>query len=248
MANDLANDLPHVADHTARLVATGRVLDDVASASLCEGWTRGHVLTHVARNAEAIGRLSQWASTGEPQQMYPGGTQARDADITAGATRSLPELVDDLVDTAGSLAVRLEELSGPLATDRVQMRGGLEVEARSLPFLRLREVVFHHVDLNAGFTFEDVEEDLVRRFLQDAVTRLDRHPDAPRLELRSTTGDVWTVAAGGGSTVGGAPGARATLDATRVEGTPGGLLLWLARRDPTGVQADGELPELPRGA
>ena len=243
----MANDLSHVADHTARLVATARTLDDVASASLCEGWTRGHVLTHVARNAEAIGRLVQWASTGEPQQMYPGGTRARDADIAAGATRPLPELVDDLVDTAESLAARLEELSGPLTTDRVQMRGGLEVEARSLPFLRLREVVFHHVDLDAGFTFEDVDEDLVRRFLQDAVTRLDRHPDAPRLELRSTAGDAWTVAAGGGLGEG-TTGEEATLGAPTVSGTLGGLLLWLARRDPTGVHADGELPELPRGA
>lgn len=229
----MANDLSLVADHTARLVATARALQDVAAASLCEGWTRGHVLTHVARNAEAVGRLAHWAVTGEPQPMYPGGTQARDADIAAGAGRPPGEQVEDLVSTADALAPRLEALSGPLAADRVEMRGGLEVEASTLPFLRLRELVFHHVDLDAGFTFEDVQDDLLRRFVDDAVTRLRRHPQAPRLELRSSTGGAWTIGEGSGVTV---------------TGTPAGLLLWLARRDPAGVRADGPLPELPQGA
>ena len=231
----MANDLALVADHTARLIATARSVDDVAADSLCVGWTRGHVLTHVARNAEAVGRLAQWAVTGEPQPMYPGGTQARDADIAAGAGRPRSEQVDDLVSTAESLAPRLEALSGPLAADRVEMRGGLEVDALTLPFLRLRELVFHHVDLDAGFTFEDVEDDLLRRFIDDAVVRLRRHPDAPRLELRSSTGGSWSVA-----------GARG--DGVTVTGTSGGLLLWLARRDPAGVRADGPVPELPQGA
>lgn len=231
----MTEDLSLVAEHTARLVATARGLEDVSAASLCEGWTRGHVLTHVARNAEAVGRLAQWAVTGEPQPMYPGGTQARDADIAAGAGRPPGEQVEDLATTAEALAPRLEALSGPLATDRVEMRGGLQVEARTLPFLRLRELVFHHVDLDAGFTFEDVEDDLVHRFVDDAVTRLRRHPKAPRLELRSSPGGSWSVA--------GESGHRAT-----VTGTPAGLLLWLARRDPAGVRVDGPLPELPQGA
>ena len=231
----MANDLSLVADNTARLVATARSVDDVAAESLCEGWTRGHVLTHVARNAEAVGRLAQWAVSGEPQQMYPGGTQARDAAIAAGAGRPPGELVEDLLRTADALVPRLEALSGPLSTDRVEMRGGLAVDAHTLPFLRLRELVFHHVDLDAGFTFEDVDDDLLRRFVDDAVTRLRRHPDAPRVSLRSTTGGSWSVSEG--------PGGGVT-----VTGTPAGLLLWLARRDPAAVSADGALPELPRGA
>jgi maleylpyruvate isomerase len=167
--------------------------------------------------------------------MYPGGTPARDADIEAGAGRPAGVQAEDLASTAEALAPRLEALSGPLATDRVEMRGGLEVEARTLPFLRLRELVFHHVDLDAGFTFEDVEDDLVRRFVDDAVTRLRRHPKAPRLELRSSSGGSWSVAGESG-------------DGATVTGAPAGLLLWLARRDPAGVRAEGPLPELPQGA
>ena len=40
---------------TARLLATARTLDDdaVRAPSPLPGWTRGHVLTHVARNADS---------------------------------------------------------------------------------------------------------------------------------------------------------------------------------------------------
>ena len=41
---------------------------------------------------------------------------------------------------------------GPLAVAEVEMRGGLMVPPVALPWLRLREVVFHHVDLADGFT------------------------------------------------------------------------------------------------
>ena len=40
--------------HTDRLLGTVGSLPDVGGPSLCEGWTRGHVITHVARNAEAL--------------------------------------------------------------------------------------------------------------------------------------------------------------------------------------------------
>ena len=218
--------------HTDRLVHTADTLTDPSAPSLCDGWTRGHVLTHVARNAEAIGRLADWAVTGTPQPMYPGGTRARDAEIEAGAGRPVEELRRDLVATAQALEPRIAALSGELASPRVEMRGGLEVAATQLPFLRLREVVVHHVDLASGFTFADVEEELLRDLVEDAVTRLRRTDDAPGLELVTDEGDRWTVGDG----------------AARVEGPLAGVLLWLARQRPEGVRAVGSLPQLPRGA
>jgi len=239
-------DLALVAEHTARLLDTTRSLADTSAPSLCEGWSRGHVVTHVARNAEAIGRLAQWALTGTPQEMYPGGTEGRDGAIEAGAGRPVGELVADLADTAAGLAPQLAALSGPRAAEQVELRGGLGVPSVRLPFLRLREVVYHHVDLDAGFGFADVDGDLLCRFIDDAVSRLDlgRHP--PVLQLTSEEGDSWSVG-GAGSSVGStasAPGAGS------VTGTRAGLLLWLARRIPDAVRTrDGqEPPHLPRGA
>lgn len=229
----LDSDRTLVAEHTTRLLDTVAALDEVSTPTLCEGWSRGHVVTHLARNAEAISRLSEWALTGVAQEMYPGGTAGRDAAIEEGSTRALPQLLDDLRSTARELTPKLDALDGDLVATEVELRGGLRVPAQLLAFLRLREVVFHHVDLVAGFTFDDVEDDLLTRFVDDAVTRLSSARSAPALVLRADSGAGWTVP-------GDAP--------TTVTGTLGGLVLWLARRDPTHVHIDGPTPELPRGA
>jgi hypothetical protein len=52
----------------------------VQGPSLMPGWTRGHVLTHVARNADAITNLVLAARTGDGRPMYarwPGGPGGR---------------------------------------------------------------------------------------------------------------------------------------------------------------------------
>lgn len=231
--SSLKSDRMLVAEHTTRLLDTVAALDDVTAPSLCEGWTRAHVVTHLARNAEAIGRLSEWALSGVAQEMYPGGAGARDAAIDSGSTRALPPLLEDVRSTARELAPKLEALEGDVLATEVELRGGLRVPARQLAFLRLREVVFHHVDLEAGFTFDDVDEGLLTRFIDDAVSRLQRDRSAPAVELRADTGARWSIPGGEPSTV---------------IGGLGGLMLWLARRDPARVHVDGPAPELPRGA
>ena len=238
----LEADLAAVRRHTALLVEHTATLADVLAPSLCEGWSRAHVLAHVARNAEAIQRLARWACDGQPRPMYPGGTRGRDAEIEEGAARPGPAspddprpagaYVDDLADTAAALDPHLAALGGHLAVEEVEMRGGLMVPPLALPRLRLREVVFHHVDLDAGFSFAEVEPELLLGFLDDAATRLAATPRAPGVRLVSEEGDEWAVGDAG----------------VTVRGARAGLLLWLARRDPGQVTAEGGLPDLPRGS
>ena len=89
----LVQDIAAVRPATENLLATASRLsdEDLGAPSLCEGWTRGHVLAHLSRNADAISRLVGWAVTGERVEMYPGGQAARDAEIEAGALRGAGE-------------------------------------------------------------------------------------------------------------------------------------------------------------
>ncbi len=93
------------ADNLAKTIAD---LDDaaVAAPSALPGWTRGHVLTHVARNADALVNLLTWARTGVETPAYPS-REARDAGIEAGAGRPLREQVEDLRARAAGGAAQL---------------------------------------------------------------------------------------------------------------------------------------------
>ena len=53
MTNRAAENLALLDAETERLLATCAGLTDADRPSLCEGWSVAHVLTHVARNADA---------------------------------------------------------------------------------------------------------------------------------------------------------------------------------------------------
>src|SRR3954449_7312410 len=83
--------------------------DAVLRPSLLPGWTVGHVLTHLARNADALVNLCDWAQTGVRKPMYAS-LEAREADIAEGKARPLAEQVDDLVAAEARLRERFEDL------------------------------------------------------------------------------------------------------------------------------------------
>ena len=98
---DPERDAAEAAAATEQLIdsAAGLSAEDLAAPSLLPGWTRGHILAHVARNADALVNLLEWARTGEETPMYPDAA-TRDRDIEAGAPRSLEEHLEDLRDSA----------------------------------------------------------------------------------------------------------------------------------------------------
>src|SRR5829696_3219522 len=98
-----------VGQQTTGLLRTARALEDPHAPSLCEGWTRGHVLTHVARNADGLAALVRSAVDGTGETMYAS-PEARDADIEAGADRPVAQLVDDVERSAQALAAELPRL------------------------------------------------------------------------------------------------------------------------------------------
>jgi uncharacterized protein (TIGR03083 family) len=227
---DFEESLAVLHKETARLMATASRLDDqdVRAPSRCQGWTRAHVLTHLARSADGMGNLVRWAVTGTEVPMYTS-WEARDAAIEAGARRDSRELFTDLEDSAARFADLVPHLADEPESVEVQMGSGRKVRAGSLPALRLTEVVFHHVDLDAGYTFADADPGFVKRALDDAVERLAACGTPLSLDLVSDDGEAWTV--GGG--------------AQRVSGSHAALLMWLARGVPDGLHSEQPLPQLP---
>ena len=132
-----------------------------AAPSLLPDWTVGHVLTHLARNADGLARMVEAGARGEVGEMYPGGVTSREADIEAGAGRSAAELVDD-VRTASE---RLDALLRGADDDLWARTGQTIARVISLgevPDFRRREVAIHHIDLGLGQTFADLPSDFVR--------------------------------------------------------------------------------------
>ncbi len=227
---DIAADRATVEAHTSRLLETAQALDpaSVSDPSLCVGWSRGHVLTHVARNADALVNLVTSATTGKTIPMYAS-QDARDADIEAGSGRPLAAQLDDLEASAGRWRAAVETLRVEHADVQVEARGGTMIKAGYLPFMRLREVVFHHVDLGAGFGFADVEGPVLLAFLEDSVRRLRNNAETPSMTVRTDAGDAWSIGDG----------------QPTVSGSRAAVLAWLARGLTDGVE--GDLPALPAG-
>ncbi len=136
---------------TGRLLETAAELDpDPGAPCMLPGWTRGHVLTHVARNADALGNLVTWARTGVVTPAYPS-REHRKADIEAGSRRPWEVLLADVRDSSA----RFAEAAGGLSVDawlaELDLPDGRH-PAAVVPWRRLREVEVHHVDLAAGYT------------------------------------------------------------------------------------------------
>jgi hypothetical protein len=102
--HDVASTLPWMREGTTHLLRTVEKLadDDLNAPSALPGWTRAHVVGHLARNAEALTRLATWARTGVKTPMYPG-PDARAAEIEESAKHSPEVLRRELAGTAETL-------------------------------------------------------------------------------------------------------------------------------------------------
>ncbi|MFL6063334.1 MAG: maleylpyruvate isomerase family mycothiol-dependent enzyme [Friedmanniella sp.] len=216
---------------------TGRLLGETISVtdedwrapSRLPGWSRGHVATHIARQADGLVRLTEWARSGTRTDMY-GSPGQREDEIEAGALRSGLDLQVDLDTSAQQLEEAFAAVQEAGAWDAlVELRGGLQVPARLLPLARLLEVTLHHVDLDLGYGVPDIDAPTADWLLEWCGFRLRQRDDFPRLELVSPTTRITVGSSGAGRTVhGSSPDLLAWLtgrgDGAPLDGT-GGLRL-----------------------
>ncbi|MFD1659856.1 maleylpyruvate isomerase family mycothiol-dependent enzyme [Streptomyces caeni] len=224
---DHAHDLASVRDATDRLLTAVSALDDaaVAEPSRLPDWSRGHVLAHLARNADALVNVLE----GRP--MYVS-AHARDADIERDALRALDAQLADLRESAARF-----QKAGEAPADwsrTVELRNGVTDSAARVPFRRRAEVELHHVDLGVGYELEDLPAEFVEREIDFLAERFRGHKDVPSTTLEAG-GRAWT-------TGGGAEGGPVA-----VRGSAPDLLGWLSgRRDGSALSVGGGgLPALP---
>ncbi|MFH7596257.1 maleylpyruvate isomerase family mycothiol-dependent enzyme [Streptomyces racemochromogenes] len=227
---DHVHDLASVREATERLLNAVAKLDNasLSQESHLPGWTRGHILAHLARNADAL------VNVFEGRPMYESAA-ARDADIERDSGRPLEEHLTDLRDSGARFLATTEPAQDWQRT--VELRNGVTDLAANVPFRRLVEVELHHVDLNIGYELSDLPEEFTDREIAFLADRWSGRPDVPPVTL--TGPDGAPVARTGGT-----EGAPVTLRGPKDE-----LLGWLAGRGHKGarltVAAGDRLPELP---
>ncbi len=148
--------------HHGLLASLDGLSDEVAaSPSLLPGWSVGHVLTHIARNADSFVRLTTAAVDGRVVPQYEGGMAGRNAEIDAGAGRSAAALVSDVRESAAAL-----DACWASAPDSVWAFTGETALGPALlselPVRRWREVTVHGSDLGLGSTPADWPNTYVR--------------------------------------------------------------------------------------
>jgi maleylpyruvate isomerase len=228
--------LAMMTDQTDLLLQTARGLSDadLRSPSLLPGWSRGHVLTHVARNADALGNVVRSCLSGEITPMYVS-TERRNADIDEGAGRSPADLEADIESSAERLLALLADVPPDRLDVAVPTGRGFDLRATDVPWMRLREVTYHHVDLGAGFTFADLPDEVLRRGLLECPDgRIGSASPGAAVTARFGNGDEVQVTIGDG--------------AVKVHGTASDALAWLTGRSAgSGLTTAGDvpLPDLP---
>jgi maleylpyruvate isomerase len=191
--------LDELASLTDRLLATVDTFsdEDVRAPAGLPGWTRAHVMTHVARNADGIANLAHWARTGEERHMYPGGPAGRNAAIEEGAGRHVGDLRLDLDESATRLLGAFANFDGAGLARAIEGPRGVAWTGWELPFIRMREVAIHHVDLVAGYSSADWPPEFVKRTLDEVAAQFLVRGDCPVLALHDHDGGSWSVGASG---------------------------------------------------
>lgn len=164
------------------------------------GWTRKHLVAHVAANADALGHLVHWAATGERTPMYAS-PEERAAGIERGAGMPAAELTAWLRRGAEELAGSTSALSDEQWRSPVVTAQGRTVPATELPWMRAREVCVHAVDLENGPTFADLPGGFLAALCDDVVGKRAQE-GGPALVLEATgTGAFWKLPGEGEPTV-----------------------------------------------
>ncbi|ODU03855.1 MAG: hypothetical protein ABS81_12630 [Pseudonocardia sp. SCN 72-86] len=219
--HDVAVTLDWMREGEARFAALVADLPDAAFSEPCalDGWTRAHLVGHMARNAEALTRLATWARTGVETPMYSGPDQRND-DIAASAGYPPARLRADLTATTATLADTLARLDDVDWKAQVRSAQGRDIPAAEVPWMRVREVWLHAVDLDAGASVDDIPAGVVDLLIVDVAGNLSAKEGCPSALLSPTDrSQTWSLG-------------PASPDAPTIEARASEIAGWLTGRSP----------------
>jgi maleylpyruvate isomerase len=193
---------------------------DLAADSGLPGWSRAHVVAHLARNADALVNLLTWARTGVETPMYPS-RAARDAGIEATAALPPAELRSDFGAASERLTAAIQGMPAEAWTAQVRNGQGVAVRASAVPWMRAKEVWVHGVDLRAGLTFADLPVEFAVALVDDVLDLFADRGQAPEVTIVAT--DVDRTWANGDK---------------RIRGPVAAIAAWLTRSDASGMGND----------
>jgi maleylpyruvate isomerase len=194
--------------------------DDLRADSALPGWSRAHVVAHLARNADALVNLLTWAQTGAETPMYPS-REARDAAIEQTAALPPGELRGYVAAAARRLAQTAEGMPAGAWAAEVRNGQGATVPAALVPWMRAKEVWVHGTDLRAGLVFADLPADFCEALVDDVLGLFGSRDQ--QLDVTVVATDVDRMWGAGGMTV---------------EGPVTAVAAWLTRSDASGLAGD----------
>jgi maleylpyruvate isomerase len=236
-ADSLRRSVDQLSLGTGTLVdAVARLSDtQIEGPSALPGWSRATLLTHLARNADALGNLLTWARTGIETPMYAD-PSSRAAAIDAGALRAPQVIRDDLTASNDRLIAGIAALGWDRWSYLIRTAQGRELPVSVVPWLRSREVWVHAIDLDAGVTFDSLPAEFVVALVADSLELFATRPQCPPVLVQPIDGPAPTRIGGEG-------------DPAVVSGSARDLLPWVLGRPDVGssrlTSSIGDLPALP---
>ncbi len=160
------------AAHARLAAALANIADErFHQPSALPDWTIGHVISHLARNAEAMCRRIEAAKRDDMAKQYLGGPAGRADEIEQGARRVPDKLRRDVGKWSRRLDDVFDNLPATAWARRVRTVAGGEHCIAQLPFRRWREVDVHMVDLGVA-TPAQWSQDFIDRALPRLVEGL----------------------------------------------------------------------------
>jgi maleylpyruvate isomerase len=220
---------------------------DFSRPSNLEGWTVGHLVAHVAYNAEAIQRLLRWAATGIETPMYSS-TAARNEEIEQGSRLAAAELRAFCHSSAEYLDQAIATLAPTAWPVEVRTAQGRVVPASETVWMRVREVWVHAADIGAAARpadFTTFPAPLIDALITDVLATFGRRGASPFVTLRASDRE-------GSWQLGQPSGVREGERPVTVRGTAAALATWLTGRGAVGLEVEdashqtSTVPALPR--